>query len=105
MVYDKSALKEIIRYYGIDHQIAKTIEELSELSKELAAVLECHDLSANRDKVVEELCDVQIMLWQMKEIFDITVTEEAQQEAYKLTRTFERIDNECKQISRKENND
>ena len=51
-------LKEIIDYYGEEKQMIKAIEEMSELQKELCKTLIG---KGNRDSLVEEIADVQII--------------------------------------------
>lgn len=64
----KDNLKKIIDYYGEEKQIIKAIEEMSELQKEL-----CKKLlgKSDRDSLVEEIADVQIMLDQLKIIVSV----------------------------------
>ncbi len=60
--------KRILDFYGMDNQIIKAIEEMSELTKEL-----CKTTIYPGDKVgeiMEEIADVEIMLSQLKIMFD-----------------------------------
>ena len=59
--------QQIINHYGADHQLAKTVEELTELIHVIARRLQ----SGEWDKVslYEELADVYVMLDQLKLIF------------------------------------
>ena len=95
-------LKEIIDYYGEEKQMIKAIEEMSELQKELCKTLIG---KGNRDSLVEEIADVQIMLDQLKLIVGDPIskynwaneyTEDCEIELktimqYKIDRTIERI--------------
>ena len=54
--------------FGSKHQIAKAIEEMAELSKELAK--ELND-NGNQDNIREEIADCIIMLEQMAYLFDV----------------------------------
>lgn len=63
-------IRTIARYYGLEHQIRKAIEELGELVVALAR--------DDRDNIVEEIADVMVMLMQLEilldcdeEVFDI----------------------------------
>lgn len=58
-----SDLEYIADYYGFDNQAYQTIEEMSELTKELCKWKRFHN---NKDAVIEELADVQLMLWQLQ---------------------------------------
>lgn len=82
----KNNLKKIIDYYGEEKQIIKAIEEMSELQKEL-----CKKLlgKSDRDSLVEEIADVQIMLDQLKLIVSNTELKTIMQN--KVDRTIERI--------------
>jgi len=61
--------KKAIEKYGIKSQIIKTIEELSELQKELCKAL-AHN--GNDQNIREEIADVEIMIEQMRIIFSIS---------------------------------
>lgn len=58
-----------VKIYGDDNQILKCIEEMSELTKEL-----CKCLTGGRqfeeDDICEEIADVEIMIEQMRFIFN-----------------------------------
>ena len=54
-----------LSHYGIDAQKIKTIEELAELT---TAIL--HDRDGRAGNVAEEIADVEIMLEQMKVIYN-----------------------------------
>lgn len=65
-----NGIKTIARYYGVQHQTRKAIEELGELIVALAR--------DDRDNIVEEIADVMVMLMQLEilldcdeEVFDI----------------------------------
>lgn len=81
-------LKTIWENFGSRKQILKTIEELNEFSASLSRFL-------NDDKgyfgVYEEFADVEIMLEQLKFLFDVEVINE--KKTKKIERTLERIEN------------
>ena len=57
-------------HWGAELQLIKTIEELSEVQKEIADVLLClatHD-EPDIDHLAEEIADVEIMLTQLKKL-------------------------------------
>ena len=82
-------IKSAIEKFGIDNQKVVAIEELSELQKEI-----CKDLRGigNRESIVEELGDVQIMAEQVKKIYNITEEELLSAKEYKLKRLEKRIE-------------
>lgn len=62
-------LTDTIYAYGEEHQVAKAIEEMSELQKELCKYLETGAESLV-ESISEEMADVWIMLAQLICIFD-----------------------------------
>lgn len=64
---EDAILPRAVRYYGRTSQIQVAIEEMSELTKEL-----CKDLRGTPDleRIIEEMADVQIMLDQLRIIYD-----------------------------------
>lgn len=80
---DLGIIRKAIETYGIDAQVLMAIEEMSELTKALCKERRTRNTDdvAVRSKVIdniaEEVADVQIMLNQIRYIFDInTETEE-----------------------------
>ena len=69
---DKAYLKAIyeaaIAKYGESKQLIKAMEELSELQQSICRVF-CD--RGDEDNIIEEIVDVEIMLEQVKMIFDI----------------------------------
>lgn len=65
--------EKIIATYGQDHQILKAIEELTELSLALQHFVERNDTQGN---VCEEIADVEIMLKQLRILFNETLINE-----------------------------
>lgn len=80
-----NAIKEIADRYGKQSQIVKAIEEMAELTHELARDLIWND---RREQIVEELVDVKIMLEQLIYLYDITDAEIKGCENYKIQRTL-----------------
>lgn len=58
--------KRAIDYYGVRHQEEKTIEECSELIQALVK-----DIHGKEHNVEEEIADVEIVLEQLKLVFDV----------------------------------
>lgn len=67
----EAILKRAIDHYGIDNQLTKTIEELSELTKEICKLkiagkdFNGADLIRAKQHILEEKADVYIMLMQL----------------------------------------
>lgn len=67
----EAVLKRAIDHYGIDNQLTKTVEELSELTKEICKLkiagkdFNGADLIQARQNLLEEKADVYIMLMQL----------------------------------------
>lgn len=83
--------------YGPMLQTVVAIEEMAELQKELTKILRDE---GKRTRLVEELADVEIMLYQLKRIFEITDDELFKVKSKKAIRTLEAMFEE-----RKENED
>ena len=97
MIDKEKILKKALAHYGHSNQLIKTMEELGELTtaiaKQLTATSATEMLKARRP-IVEELSDVEIMLEQVKMIFDIKPVEIEKQNEYKLARLNARIDDD-----------
>ena len=78
------------KHYGDKAQITKTLEELSEFAHELEHWMIHND---NKEKVIEELADVENMLAQMKDMLDIHFSVECVKRE-KMERTISRIQEE-----------
>ena len=63
-------LYTIIGYYGKDAQVMQSIEEMSELIKELLKNI--NRKLNNKDKILEELADVELTLEQLKLIYQLS---------------------------------
>lgn len=90
---EQNKLNTIIEHYGRDKQILQAVEEMSELQKEL--IKHVNRRANNRKDVIQEIADVQIMVDQLKEIFECNEEVEEVIE-YKIERTLERIKGEGK---------
>ena len=82
--------EKLINEYG-DLQVVVAIEELGELQKELCKSLRGKD---NKDKIIEEMADVYIMLDQLKLIFEISNPVIRAEKQKKLLRTKERLESD-----------
>lgn len=83
-----SVSDKALNHFGVEKQIIKCIEELSELQKEL-----CKQFigQGNHENIVEEIADVEIMLEQMKIGLDIGFYELNAAKSLKLHRLSERL--------------
>ena len=104
----KDKLEIIAKHYGFDAQSRQCIEEMAELTKSLNKfwrknllcgqvnltdnVLKALKQTPEYSSVLEEVADVQIMIWQMESLLDLDINDMVD---FKLTKTMERIEIEC----------
>ncbi|MCQ2383131.1 MAG: hypothetical protein MJ060_04910 [Clostridia bacterium] len=81
-------LQSAITAFGKANQEIVAIEELSELQKEITKHLRGN---FNRANLVEEMADVEIILDQLRLMFDIRLEETEDVKKYKIKRLEERI--------------
>lgn len=90
-------IQKIARFYGYDAQSRQCIEECSELIQAInkywrkrdgQAFKDVIERTKSKDNMLEEIADVQIMLWQMVYLLNADVTPIIEQ---KLNRQLERI--------------
>lgn len=92
-------IHRVISVFGERNQQMQTLEELMELQR---AVFEhIHRGTDNRDNIVEEIADVEIMLAQLKEIHNIQPNEIEQIQERKLNRLDHTIE---KYLNKQKNN-
>ena len=84
---DKDFLHKLVNKYGVI-QLFVAVEELSELQKELCKFFRG---SPKIENIKEEIADVIIMLYQLKDYFMIEDKELQDIVKYKLERTKERL--------------
>lgn len=77
-------IAKILNHYGRQAQLNKTMEELAELQVAIA-----HE--DNKDNVLEELADVQVMAEQVRLMWGIGEDELDRMIDYKVDRTIRRI--------------
>lgn len=87
--YRKEIYKKAIEKWGAGAQICMTFEEMAELQKEL-----CKDIRGRgyEENIAEEIADVEIMLEQMKLLFEVE-NQVDKFKKYKLERLEERLKN------------
>lgn len=83
--------EKAIETYGADLQKQVAIEEMAELTKEI-----CKDFrgKGNREHIIEEIADVDIMLQQLMIMYDITTEEMLNAVGIKIARLDERFKGE-----------
>lgn len=82
-------IQQAIRHYGNKHQVDKAIEEMAELIQ----VLMKHRIEFNRDNIIEEIADVEIMMQQLCLIFKCS-DEVVNMRRQKIERLKRNIENE-----------
>lgn len=95
----RERLNIILKHYGPHLQIIKSIEELSELTKELTKEFMNLSIGKNMEVIpqpnpfiLEEIADVYVMLGQLKLIFNIDENMIGKKIHEKLTRTLIKIE-------------
>lgn len=88
IVRKADVLSDAIIFFGKKTQTIVAIEELSELIKELTKTLRGE---MNIDHLTEEIADVEIMLLQIKAMYDISFSDLDKHTAQKVERLKERI--------------
>lgn len=84
--------KEAIKLFGPAHQSIVAIEELSELQKEVTKAIRGGDrFPINRQHMCEEIADVEIMLEQLRIIYNLPESEIFVYKDRKLKRLARRI--------------
>lgn len=94
----KNAIITIANHYGLRPQSDQTIEEMAELTLALRKFWRCdteehEEYKRRRCDIAEEIADVEIMLEQLKYLFDIE-TETANWKIDKINRQMRRIHDE-----------
>ena len=87
-------IEQIARHYGIEPQSRQTIEEMAELTQAITKFWrytgdDAQQLKGLKNAIAEEIGDVEIMLEQLKLIFENETPVSIEKE-YKLARTYER---------------
>lgn len=83
-------IHRVISVFGAKNQKMQTIEELIELQKEIFENV--HRETNNRQNILEEVTDVEIMLTQLKEIYGFDDKQIEDMKDYKLSRLNRTID-------------
>lgn len=67
--FQKESCVQIANHYGIESQELMAIEEMSELTKEICKRRRGND---NREKIIDEIADVKIMITQLEHLLDMS---------------------------------
>lgn len=95
----REILQKAIETFGKDYQLTVAIEELSELAKELCKFKRYGN---NRNKIIEEMGDVCIVLSELMLILEIEPEELDEAEAEKIERLETQIALEKRFVEKKE---
>lgn len=99
----KEIMQKAINTYGVENQIIKTVEELSELSQALCKFLLKPYTESDRtilNNIYEEIADVEIMLEQCKIMFQC----DKEVSAWKHKK-IERLERRIEERKKERNND
>lgn len=88
-----NGIKAIADHYGLNNQLTQTAEECAELTQAIMKVFR-YGLDSQRDHLIEELADVQIMTAQLEYLLGDSALAKAKEE--KIKRQLGRIENEKK---------
>lgn len=80
-------IDKIFNHFGISNQKRKLVEEIYEF---LEAVTLYETGSGNIADVIEEFSDVELVMRQFKQYYNITDTEQLHETAYKVARTIDK---------------
>ena len=86
----KDIILKVLEHFGFNRQKVKAVEELSELQN---AILRDLDGRGNYNNIVEEIADVEIMLIELKTMYEIPPSEIEEIKANKILRLKRRIEN------------
>lgn len=95
----KQKIQKIAQTYGYDAQSRQCIEEMAELTQAINKLWRINGKDYKsavrytevKDNLLEEIADVQIMIWQMQYLLNVDVSPIIQN---KLDRQMERIERE-----------
>ena len=82
---------QVLEKYGAANQMVKCMEEMSELTKE---VCKAYYGQIDREHIAEEIADVEIMLEQMVQLFQLK-SGVILQRTFKLKRLAERVEDKA----------
>lgn len=83
-------IQTIAKRYGKEKQVLQAVEEMAELQKEL--IKNINRNKDNKKEIILEIADVEIMLMQLVDIYNIEPNKLIGAMEYKLLRQKERIE-------------
>ncbi len=87
-------IQTIAKRYGKEKQVLQAVEEMAELQKEL--IKNVNRNKDNKKEIILEIADVEIMLMQLVDIYNIEPNKLIGAIEYKLLRQKEWIENDSK---------
>lgn len=87
-------IQTIAKRYGKEKQVLQAVEEMAELQKEL--IKNVNRNKDNKKEIILEIADVEIMLMQLVDIYNIEPNKLIGAMEYKLLRQKERMKNDSK---------
>lgn len=87
----KTIFRQSIIKYGKEPQCRQAMEECAELIQAINKRIRYPDRKDCHDNLIEEICDVEIMLYQLKIMFDISDDEVFNTKVQKAKREQERL--------------
>ena len=88
----EQVFKQSIEIYGKEAQSRQAMEECAELIQAINKCLRYPSKEECKNNLIEEICDVEIMLFQLKEMFGITnEAVETLQELVDFNKTFAHV--------------
>ena len=90
-VYD-GIISDIVNHYNKEQQVMQSVEEMSELTKEL--IKNINRGKDNKEEIKGEIADVMIMMAQLIKIYELDEDEVIEEMQRKLDRQINRIKQE-----------
>ena len=98
---EREILTDAVHHYGTKTQIIKTCEELAELQQAICKALTTGYMTREMwNHIAEEIADVEIMLWQLKHIYQ-NRDAVAEWRERKIQRLYDRMEAEDVQKTRR----
>lgn len=88
----EQVFKQSIEIYGKEAQSRQVMEECAELIQAINKCLRYPSKEECKNNLIEEICDVEIMLFQLKEMFGITNEAVESYKLLKAKREKERLE-------------
>lgn len=82
---------KIINHFGLRNQLKKLSEEVYEFQE---AILMDDGSEECLEHIIEEYADIEVVLEQFKEYYELDYSKIARQKVFKIMRTLERIEKE-----------